>query len=279
MINLPIKFQDQNLGTASTNASVIGEKSALEELDVTKKQLEDVLKRHEELEIKSKADIKVLVKEVKSLRNSQAELKKGLSQSQKEKSDAERLLQLEKQCAEHAKTARQKLLHECGQLRNRLQECSIGFLAENGKELVVDSASVSHALDLLITSDNQIDLLIAEFAQDDDNVSIDELHKIDDETRALDDELRNMLKDIFTDNARLRKQVNEVLRCALKMDTSSQKDDDLSRRGALGTDTSVEKDDEGSLSRGHDLKTVTSSEKDDEGSLSEEAVHISSLER
>ncbi|XP_058222458.1 PX domain-containing protein EREL1-like isoform X5 [Rhododendron vialii] len=154
--------QDQKLGTASTNASVIGEKSALEELDVTKKQLEDVLKRHEELEIKSKADIKVLVKEVKSLRNSQAELKKGLSQSQKEKSDAERLLQLEKQCAEHAKAARQKLLHECGQLRNRLQECSIDFLAENGKELVVDSASVSHALDLLITFDNQIDHLIAE---------------------------------------------------------------------------------------------------------------------
>ncbi|XP_058222454.1 PX domain-containing protein EREL1-like isoform X1 [Rhododendron vialii] len=271
--------QDQKLGTASTNASVIGEKSALEELDVTKKQLEDVLKRHEELEIKSKADIKVLVKEVKSLRNSQAELKKGLSQSQKEKSDAERLLQLEKQCAEHAKAARQKLLHECGQLRNRLQECSIDFLAENGKELVVDSASVSHALDLLITFDNQIDHLIAEFAQDDDNVSIDELHKIDDETRALDDALRNMLKDIFTNNARLRKQVNEVLRCALKSDTSSQKDDDLSRRGALGTNTSVEKDDEGSLSRGHDLKTVTSSEKDDEGSLSEEAVHMSSLER
>lgn len=122
-------------------------------------------------------------------------------------------------------------------------------------------------------------LLEHQFAQDDDNVSIDELHKIDDETRALDDELRNMLKDIFTDNARLRKQVNEVLRCALKTDTSSQKDDDLSRRCALGTDTSVEKDDEGSLSRGHDLKTVTSSEKDDEGSLPEEAVHIASLER
>lgn len=92
MSNLPIKFQDQKLGTASANASVIGEKSALEELDVTKKQLEDVLKRHEELEIKSKADIKVLVKEVKSLRNSQAELKKDLSQSQKEKSDAEVIL-------------------------------------------------------------------------------------------------------------------------------------------------------------------------------------------
>lgn len=74
----------------------------------------------------------------------------------------QRLLQLEKQCAERAKTARQKLLHECGQLRNRLQECSIDFLAENGKEFVVDSASLSDALNLLITSDNQIDLILAE---------------------------------------------------------------------------------------------------------------------
>lgn len=276
--------QDEKLGTESTNALVTREKSALEELDVTKKQLEDVLKRREELEVKSKADIKVLVKEVKSLRNSQAELKKDLSQSQKEKSDAERLLQLEKQCGERAKASRKKLLHECGHLRNRLQECSINFLAENGEELIVDSSSLSDALDLLITSDNQIDLLLAEvqnFAQDDDNISVDELHKIDDETRALDDELRKMLKDIFTDNARLRKQVNVVLRCALKADTSSQKDDEgnLSRGCAPKTETSSERDDEGSLSGGHALKTDASSGKDDEGSVSGEEVRITSLER
>lgn len=74
----------------------------------------------------------------------------------------QRLLQLEKQCGERAKAARKKLLHECGHLRNRLQECSINFLAENGEELIVDSSSLSDALDLLITSDNQIDLLLAE---------------------------------------------------------------------------------------------------------------------
>lgn len=124
-------------------------------------------------------------------------------------------------------------------------------------------------------------LQVQHFAQDDDNVSVDELHKIDDETRALDDELRKMLKDIFTDNARLRKQVNAVLRCALKADTSSQKDDEgnLSRGCAPKTETSSERDDEGSLSGGHALKTDASSGKDDEGSVSGEEVRITSLER
>ncbi|THG01162.1 hypothetical protein TEA_015875 [Camellia sinensis var. sinensis] len=221
--------QDEKLDTEPTNVSVTREKSLLQELDVTKMQLDDLLKRHEELEVKSKADIKVLVKEVKSLRSSQAELKKELSQSQKEKSEAERLLQLEKkECGKHAKTARQKLLHECEVLRNRLQECSINFLDENGDRLVVDSSSISDALDLLVTSDNQIGVLLAEVqlsAQNDYKFSDDD-HKIDDETRAVDDELRNILKDIFIDNAKLRKQVNSVLRYSLKMNISTEKDDD-----------------------------------------------------
>ncbi|CAL5355292.1 unnamed protein product [Camellia sinensis] len=220
--------QDEKLDTEPTNVSATWEKSLLQELDVTKMQLDDLLKRHEELEVKSKADIKVLVKEVKSLRSSQAELKKELSQSQKEKSEAERLLQLEKECGKHAKTARQKLLHECEVLRNRLQECSINFLDENGDRLVVDSSSISDALDLLVTSDNQIGVLLAEVqlsAQNDFKFSDDD-HKIDDETRAVDDELRNILNDIFIDNAKLRKQVNSVLRYSLKMNISTEKDDD-----------------------------------------------------
>lgn len=61
----------------------------LEELDATKKQLENLLKQHEKLEMKSKSDIKVLVKEVKSLRSSQTQMKQELSQSLKEKSETE----------------------------------------------------------------------------------------------------------------------------------------------------------------------------------------------
>lgn len=61
----------------------------LQELDASKEQHEKLLKRYEELEAKSKADIKVLIKEVKSLRSSQTELKQELNQTHKEKSEAE----------------------------------------------------------------------------------------------------------------------------------------------------------------------------------------------
>lgn len=59
----------------------------LPELDANKQQLVELQKQNRELETKSKADIKVLVKEVKSLRRSQAEYKQQLSQAIKEKSE------------------------------------------------------------------------------------------------------------------------------------------------------------------------------------------------
>lgn len=52
-------------------------------------QLEDLRKRQEELEAKSKADIKVLVKEVKSLRINQNELQQELNQTMKDKAELE----------------------------------------------------------------------------------------------------------------------------------------------------------------------------------------------
>lgn len=45
-------------------------------------------------------------------------------------------------------------------------------------------------------------------------------------TRTTDDELRMMLTDVFVDNARLRKQVNSILRCALANATSEKDDED-----------------------------------------------------
>lgn len=64
-------------------------KDMMRELDATKQQLVELQKKHRELEVNSKADIKVLVKEIKSLRSSQAEYKQQLSESVKEKSEAE----------------------------------------------------------------------------------------------------------------------------------------------------------------------------------------------
>lgn len=64
-----------------------------EELESTKEQLKNVSKQFEELEGKSKADIRVLVKEVKSLRSTQAKLKQELSQTLEQKSETEVVLQ------------------------------------------------------------------------------------------------------------------------------------------------------------------------------------------
>lgn len=41
-----------------------------------------------------------------------------------------------------------------------------------------------------------------------------------------DDDIRKMLTDIFIDNARLRKEVNSVLRCALTTSAKSEKDEE-----------------------------------------------------
>ena len=61
----------------------------LHELDDAREQLENLQKHHEEFEVKSKADVKLLIKEVKSLRSSQLELKQELSQVMKEKLEVE----------------------------------------------------------------------------------------------------------------------------------------------------------------------------------------------
>ncbi|XP_020265604.1 PX domain-containing protein EREL1 isoform X1 [Asparagus officinalis] len=212
----------------------------LEDLDSKQEQI-DKLQRHlEDVEMKSKADIKVLVKEVKFLRNSQRELKEMLNQSMKEKADLEKVLQSEKQKSSHSKSSRKKLLHECEVLRHRLQECSIEFLAEGEDKFTVNSSSLSDALDLLATSDNRIGLLLAEaqlLAQDDEHAISDRekskstassenltVANGDDSLKA-DDETRRMLTETLIDNAKLRKQVNSVLRCAFKTVAEPEKGD------------------------------------------------------
>ncbi|KAF5199703.1 Px domain-containing protein erel1 [Thalictrum thalictroides] len=225
--------QDERARTTS----VIQEKDSLvQELDYAKEKLVKLQKLHEELQLKSKADTKVLVKEVKSLRNSQAELKQELGRSQKEKSELERVLQREKQRTDHVKNARAKLLHECGILRQRLHECSVNFLAEEEDKFTVDSSSLSDALDLLTTSDNRIGLLLAEaqlLAQEDENSVSSASRSYNSngvDVRTTDDDIRKMLTDIFIDNARLRKQVNSVIRCALKTTIKSEKDEETPSR-------------------------------------------------
>lgn len=229
---LKLKYeQDERARAESLKMSIIQENEMLlQELEVVREQLENLHKQHEESEVKSKTDVKLLVKEVKSLRSSQSELKQELSRLMKEKLEVEGVLQKEKQRMEHADIANLKLLHECEILRNRLQECSVNFLSEEEDKLTADTSSPSDAIDLLTTSDNRIGLLVAEtqlLAQDIERsmTGLDKTCNANGSDRRSDDELRQMLTDIFIDNARLRMQVNTVIRCALNTHVKSNNDD------------------------------------------------------
>ena len=83
-------LQDEKVRAELTKTAVIQEnKMLLQELDDAREQIENLQKHHEEFEVKSKADVKLLIKEVKSLRNSQLELKQDLSRVMKEKLEVE----------------------------------------------------------------------------------------------------------------------------------------------------------------------------------------------
>lgn len=83
-------LQDEKVRAELTKTAVIQEnKMLLQELDDAREHIENLQKHHEEFEVKSKADVKLLIKEVKSLRNSQLELKQDLSRVMKEKLEVE----------------------------------------------------------------------------------------------------------------------------------------------------------------------------------------------
>nr|XP_009385143.1 PREDICTED: uncharacterized protein LOC103972507 isoform X1 [Musa acuminata subsp. malaccensis] len=201
----------------------------LQEVHCKEEELQNMQKCLAELEMKSKADIKVLVKEVKSLRKSQAELREVLNQSLKEKTDLEVVLHREKQRWSNAKSANEKLLHECRVLHDRLQECNVNFLMDEDDKFTI-SSSPDDALDLLATSDDRIGLLLAEaqlLARDDEESLLNVVDARTSESSqplvaengdisiSTDNQIRKMLTDMFIDNVRLRKQVNSAIRCAL----------------------------------------------------------------
>lgn len=83
-------LQDEETALEGSISSSDDRKDALhQELDATKEQLLSVQRNYEELEAKSKADLRVLVKEVKALRNSENNLKMKLSEYLEEKSKFE----------------------------------------------------------------------------------------------------------------------------------------------------------------------------------------------
>lgn len=83
-------MQNEKTRAESERTTASGEnETLLEELEIKQKEVESLKQQLVEAEAKSKADKKVLVKEVKSLRNSQTEMKKVLNQYLEEKTDLE----------------------------------------------------------------------------------------------------------------------------------------------------------------------------------------------
>ncbi|XP_071702114.1 PX domain-containing protein EREL1-like [Rutidosis leptorrhynchoides] len=235
--------QDGKQETETPKTSVIEEKDGLlQELDNAKNKFEQLLKKHQELEVKSKADVKVLVKEVKSLRSSQAELKQQLNQSLFEKLDTEKLLQQEKQKFEKDEVARLKLLHECDVLQHRLRECSMNLVNESEEDkLVIDSPSVQDALELVKISDGRIEALFAQaqiLAQD-DNVDASTAGDMndDDDKIPTNNKLRKILSEILVDNINLRRQVSRLVHHALKAGVVTAKDMEVPLENTLESET------------------------------------------
>ncbi|KAG4136834.1 hypothetical protein ERO13_D07G033000v2 [Gossypium hirsutum] len=222
--------QDEMQITETTNHSAAKEEDAmLQELNASKEQLNIISKQYEELETKSKAEIKVLVKEVKSLRKSEKELKQEVDQSLSKISEVEVQLEHERQISKHVRTAREKLLNECQLLHNRLLECNVNLSIVDDENLIKDSSLVEEALDLLTTSDDKITVLLAEvqLLVKEDSSAIGDTDNVHDNhyDNRIDDELRKIIADIFTENAKLRKQVNSQLQRRLKCDIMSKNDD------------------------------------------------------
>ncbi|KAB2019964.1 hypothetical protein ES319_D07G033800v1 [Gossypium barbadense] len=222
--------QDEMQITETTNHSAAKEEDAmLQELNASKEQLNIISKQYEELETKSKAEIKVLVKEVKSLRKCEKELKQEVDQSLSKISEVEVQLEHERQISKHVRTAREKLLNECQLLHNRLLECNVNLSIVDDENLIKDSSLVEEALDLLTTSDDKITVLLAEvqLLVKEDSSAIGDTDNVHDNhyDNRIDDELRKIIADIFTDNAKLRKQVNSQLQRRLKCDIMSKNDD------------------------------------------------------
>eukprot|EP00249_Psilotum_nudum_P020750 c27831_g1_i2 orf=759-2978(-) len=218
--------------------------------DFEKKKVEDELaemrerfqclqKDMEKMEAKAKADIRVLAKEIKSLRETEPELRKELELALAAKAELEAAVNKERQWPEQQRTFRTKFLHEVKTLRQRLQECSVDVLGKENNS-VSKNPAVSDPINLLMTSDNRIGLLLAEaqlLAEEraignplgksqlpnglHDNSTM--VNSVLDQETGGEEELRKMLIEIFMDNAQLRKAVNSLTRNALVMASKWEK--------------------------------------------------------
>ncbi|CAL1377730.1 unnamed protein product [Linum trigynum] len=220
-MNLEFEQAQREHEESLKNSLIKENETLLKQFGTAKEELENMCKQLEEVELKSKTEVKLLVKEVKSLRGSNSELRQELTCFTKEKEDLESALLKEREEKAKVTTANVKLLHECEILCDRLQQCSVNFLIGEKNKIIVDSSSSpSDAIDLLETSDSRIGLLLAEaqLLVDEAGTSAPVLNVNGDGgvgEDATDKKLRKMLAETFINYARSKMEVNSVIRCAL----------------------------------------------------------------
>ncbi|CAM6016308.1 unnamed protein product [Sphagnum balticum] len=237
-----------------------GQKEAEVKLERAEKAMQEMVQQLQSLqsdrdavESQARTDKKLLVKEVRSLRQSQNELKQEAAHALEAKAALELSLQEEKHRQEEGRSARLKFLHEMGMLRKRLQECRVEILAKEDDTSANENrvaAGMTDAFELLSTSDNRISLLLAEaqlLAQDDvepaaRNGSPTKGHKphsngdtgrsnqqgADLQASSSDMEMesafKKMLTDMFIDQAQLQRSLNSLTRNALVSNQQQRKD-------------------------------------------------------
>lgn len=74
----------------------------------------------------------------------------------------QKLLLHEREKREQAETASRELLEKCGLLFKQLQECNVDLPFNDEDRTVLHSSTSTDAFNLLKTSDDQIDILLAE---------------------------------------------------------------------------------------------------------------------
>ncbi|KAK6915076.1 Pre-mRNA-processing-splicing factor 8, U5-snRNA-binding [Dillenia turbinata] len=198
MFGIGVEIEDKRACAEFAKESTVQEnEKLLQGLDVAREQYENLQKHEEEQEAKSKADVKLLVKEVKSLRTSQSELKQELSRLMTEKIELE-------------------LLHFCSS--------NVYLYLVSCPQFVVRGTVVSSSVSLLCFQkllQNENPQLLA---QDLENAVA--AADCQGGKRSADDGFCKLLIDVFINNVTLRKQVNTVMRWALSAAAKSEKDEE-----------------------------------------------------
>ncbi|KAI4379758.1 hypothetical protein MLD38_006012 [Melastoma candidum] len=219
-LELKLKLKAKQEGETTTEGSGSSsndKRDALhQELEATKEQLLTLQGSYEELEARSKADLRVLVKEVKSLRNSENHLKMKLHESLEEKSKFEKLLEEEREVHNASTATLRKLVDDCEAIQKLFQDSDVASVGEGNEmeaSVTGEAAGISGSPDGLIDMIKEQANLLAEEV---------EAGLKEEATTGVEGLLRKILAGIVTDAAKTKEQANSIVRGHLGVSSSGE---------------------------------------------------------